>query len=442
MHPTALSEFLTRVELTLDDITIKDHLYIWGRNPELSVAEFMARSRVDGVIPHFQDLNVKGAIVKSKSPISIGKCGAILKQAEIIDRVSLDIEPDKLFSIIFDFLNSEYMEDKAYWGISKYGSGYDIGQLEDESFDFSERLLDAAKKSLKKMKVRKTQILHEYNKEALSPRKLQRRKVLESGFEIITWFQLTDPAQVVIGFTRQIIDIDGFAKRDADRPHKRPLLLLGLALARTMVNLVSVQENRHILPVYDPFCGMGSIPAEAYMIGVPAYGSDIDPECVTQTQENLTWLSSRRQYRQSSGKFPRNHIFEMDITQPNLEIVDEFIKSFSGSIVAETNLLTPLKTYPSQSQAFLMLDEFERNYHNYLRGITQILPTGGVGVMVFPQIHTDINTREKLNVELMLKNYRCKILAVTINNASFPAMFVHNWKNPIIERLIVVFQKK
>ena len=122
--------------------------------------------------------------------------------------------------------------------------------------------------------------------------------------------------------------------------------------------------------------------------------------------------------------------------------MDEFFKSFSGSIVAETNLLTPLKAYPSQSQTFLMLDEFERNYHDYLRGITQILHTGGVGVMVFPQIHTDINTREKLNVEQMLKNYGCKILAVMVNNISFPAMFVHNWKNPIIERLIVVFQKK
>ncbi len=437
MHLTALSAFLPQIELTPNDITPKDHLYIWGRNPEMSVAEFVARSRVEGVIPHFQDLTVKGAIVKAKSPISITSCGAILKQAEIIGRVSVDIGSDELFSIIYDFLNSEYMEDKCSWAISNYN--HESYQSKDDFLFFSDRLQGVVKKCLKKMKVRKTQILHEYNQDAISPRKLQRKEVLDSGFELIAWFQ---PTHVVIGFTRQSIDIDGFAIRDAKRPHKRPLLLLGLALARTMVNLISVQENHHLLPIYDPFCGMGSIPAEAYMIGVSAYGSDIDPECIIQTKENLLWLSSRRQYRQSSGKFPQNHIFEMDITNPNLEIVDEFLKSFSGSIVAETNLLTPLKTYPSQSQTFLMLDEFERNYHDYLRGITQILHTGGVGVMVFPQIHTDINTREKLNVEQMLKIYGCKILAVMVNNISFPAMFVHNWKNPIIERLIVVFQKK
>ncbi|MHA1672262.1 MAG: TRM11 family SAM-dependent methyltransferase [Promethearchaeota archaeon] len=437
MNPTALSAFLPQIELTPDDISSNDHLYIWGRNPEMSVAEFVARSRVEGVNPHFQDLNVKGAVIKSKSPVSISNCGSILKRAEIIDRVSLDIDADELFSIIYDFLNSEYMEDKCSWGISNYN--HESYRSMDDFLFFSDRLQGAVKKSLKKMKVRKTQILHEYNQDAISPRKLQRKEVLDSGFELIAWFQ---PTHVVIGFTRQSIDIDGFAIRDAKRPHKRPLLLLGLALARTMVNLISVQENRHLLPIYDPFCGMGSIPAEAYMIGVSAYGSDIDPECVTQSQENLRWLSSRRQYRQSSGKFPQNQIFEMDITKPNFEIVDEFLKSFSGSIVAETNLLTPLKTYPSQSQANLMLDEFERNYHNYLQGITQILHSGGVGVMIFPQIHTDINTREKLNVEQMLKNYRCKILAVMVNNLSYPAIFVHNWKNPIIERLIVVFQKK
>ena len=34
-------------------------------------------------------------------------------------------------------------------------------------------------------------------------------------------------------------------------------------------------------PVYDPFSGGGSIPLEAQRLGLPAYGSDLNPVAVT-----------------------------------------------------------------------------------------------------------------------------------------------------------------
>ena len=33
----------------------------------------------------------------------------------------------------------------------------------------------------------------------------------------------------------------------------------------------------HAPPVYDPFCGGGSIPLEAQRLGLRAYGSDLNP---------------------------------------------------------------------------------------------------------------------------------------------------------------------
>ena len=50
----------------------------------------------------------------------------------------------------------------------------------------------------------------------------------------------------------------GWLIRDEYRPHTRPLLLLGLALARSMVNLINIEKNNRAIEIYYPFCGMGS----------------------------------------------------------------------------------------------------------------------------------------------------------------------------------------
>lgn len=436
MNPPALHDFLERISLSPSEITHEDFLYIFGRNPELSLAEIIARYHVHGIEPVFRDITVKGAVLQGSKPISISHCGSVLRRCDIITRIPYTISAESLYKYLFDYLDSEYMEDKANWAISNYN--LDTFNPKEFSLSFSDRVYNQVKQVLKKIRIRKTQLLREFEKNAISPRKLQRKEVLERGFEIVLWFQ---PDHVILAYTREVIDIDGFAKRDMDRPNKRPLLLLGLALARTMVNLVSIKENRHHLPIYDPFCGMGSIPAEAYMLGVEAYGSDIDVDCVGQTQENLHWLSTNRKYRQDAGTFPKNQIFQMDVTKP-LPTVFPWADPFTGSIVAETNLLTPLKSYPTHIMAQQMLHEFEHNYHQYLQGLTSFLDAGGIGVMIFPQIHTEENSREKLNVERLLGEYNCKILSVSVNGVEYPAYFVHNWKNPIIERLIVVFQKK
>ena len=109
--------------------------------------------------------------------------------------------------------------------------------------------------------------------------------------------------------------------------------------------------------------------------------------------------------------------------------------------MAETNLLTPLKTYPSPSEAHKLLQIFELNYRGYLQGIAQILPSLGIGVLIFPQLHTSTHERVSLNVERLLSMNGLQICQVRANSVKFPAMFVHAWKEPIIERQIVVLKK-
>jgi tRNA G10 N-methylase Trm11 len=203
-----------------------------------------------------------------------------------------------------------------------------------------------------------------------------------------------------------------------------------------MINLVNL-GNPNVTKIYDPFCGMGSIVGEAYCLGFETWGSDIDPQCVRQTKDNMEWLSRKKKYHSQNSLFPLDHIFRMDITAPN----KNFSQKYNGSLVAEPNLLSPLKDYPTAHIAKQMMIEFENNYFSYFQGINQILKSGQIGVLIFPRIHTNQNNRVVFNYRELLANFNCSIVEFEVKNIYIPAVFIHAWKKHIIEREIVVFQK-
>ena len=429
MQLPKIREVIQRITLDPKSVSSSEKLYIFGRNPELSLGELLARYAICGEIPKIHDLTPYGAIVQSPSHISIAHCGAVLKRCSIIGSVPLTFQEELVTTLLKAGLETQYLEEKCSWGISIYNCPSPaLGTR------LHTQLHQIMKYALKANRIRKAFLIRDPDSLVLNPRKLNRKGVIESGIELVVWYR---PQEMVLCITDEVIDIDAFAKRDTARPHQRPLLQLGLALGRAMINLVSVEQNRHTLPIYDPFCGMGSIVSEAYLLGLTAFGSDIDPLCVTQSQENLHWISRQKVHRKKLGGFPLENIFLMDVTTPD----PEFVKNFSGSIVAETNLLTPLKTYPSPSEAHKLLQTFELNYRGYLQGIAQILPSQGIGVLIFPQLHTSTHERVSLNVERLLSMNGLQICQVRANSVKFPAMFVHAWKEPIIERQIVVFKK-
>lgn len=70
-----------------------------------------------------------------------------------------------------------------------------------------------------------------------------------------------------------VLDRAGF---EARRPHRRPFwrsIAMPPRKARCMVNLSGVHPGGTLL---DPFCGTGTVPIEAALVGVRTYASDID----------------------------------------------------------------------------------------------------------------------------------------------------------------------
>ncbi len=428
-----ISEIFQDISFPENKISNSDKLYIFGRNPELSLAEIIARYNVNDnqTSPVIKDLSAKGIIIESKKHISIKNCGAVLKNCKIISVFLKNTPISDIKPVLETHINGEYIIDKSNWGISSYNDEFSHNATLNP-----QTLHILAKKGFKNIGVKKAYFTPPMEGNILTPQKLLRKKIIDDGIEFVLWYRKSD---VILCQTEEVIDIDLFAKRDKERPHKRLMLLLGLALARTMINLVSIEKNNHNLPIYDPFCGMGSIVQEAFILGLQAMGSDIDESCVIRSKENLNWISQSRgkKFQEIFGIFPSDKIFEMDVTAPNIPL----LQNFKGSIVAEPNLLTPLKSYPLILEAKKMINQFEQNYNRYLKGINQILPTGGLCVLIFPQIHTAENIRLSLEIERLLKKHNFKICEIKANNANFPAFFLHAWKNPIIERQIVVFKK-
>lgn len=119
----------------------------------------------------------------------------------------------------------------------------------------------------------------------LSTAQVLHNKLIGAGYE---WCLLEQGGRWHYGRTVWIQDLEGFSKRDYDKPAadaKRGML--PPKLARVMVNLAARPVGDRI---YDPFCGSGAVLIESMLLDYRALGSDISPRAATDTMQNLKWL--------------------------------------------------------------------------------------------------------------------------------------------------------
>lgn len=92
----------------------------------------------------------------------------------------------------------------------------------------------------------------------------------------------------LIGKTTWQQDIAAYTKRDRDRPSRDAKIgMLPPKLAQIMLNLAQVSSTSQ---VYDPFCGTGVILTETLIKKAHIAGSDVDPEMVNASLQNLHWF--------------------------------------------------------------------------------------------------------------------------------------------------------
>lgn len=175
-------------------------------------------------------------------------------------------------------------------------------------------------------------------------------------------------------------NIDEYTLRDRYLPQAHGARgMLPPKLARIMVNL-AIEDNRQIT-IYDPFCGTGRVLMEALLLGQKIMGSDIDPDAIRATQENLTWLKTKFKIDQT-----------LDLTHDLFVSAIKDIKNHlePGSceaIVTEPYLGPPQTSKISSEEQDQLFTSIKEIYLDLLEQAKIVLKPGGILVTVFPVIN-------------------------------------------------------
>lgn len=192
----------------------------------------------------------------------------------------------------------------------------------------------------------------------------------------------------VVYVTQAVQDIEGFSHRDYERPRVDTRSgMLPPKLSRIMINLAG---GKQISSLHDPFCGSGTVLMEAVDLGIAQVsGSDLSEKAVDDTKENLQWLSN-----QPRENTPTSWVKKIDATTLSSHITAESIQA----IVTEPYMGTPLRGRESLSLLQKQANELKRLYRNVLIELHTVLKTNGVVVMIFPSFYwndTWIHTIDK-----------------------------------------------
>lgn len=132
-----------------------------------------------------------------------------------------------------------------------------------------------------------------------------------------------------LGETLAVFDFSDWSKRDFGRPAASPHQgMLPPRVARMMVNL-GLPSGQQKPVVLDPFCGVGTILAEALLSGCQVGGLDSDPRQIEKARRNLAWLQQSYNLdnqnvvlqtgnaRKTSRSFP-GLVIDAIVTEPDL----------------------------------------------------------------------------------------------------------------------------
>lgn len=89
----------------------------------------------------------------------------------------------------------------------------------------------------------------------------------------------------------EVQNINWWSKKDYGRPVSQPKAgMLPPKIARQLVNIALPQPITRDTLILDPFCGVGTLLAEALELGSSVIGSDINALFIEQAQQNLDWF--------------------------------------------------------------------------------------------------------------------------------------------------------
>lgn len=251
-------------------------LFILGRQPALGLAELESRFGSAAVHP----AGDQAAVVNvNPSEVSFNQLGGSIKLAKLlIELPTTDWEDlthyiNKTIPKHLDFLP----EGKLKFGLSAYGLKVDVATINRSTLWL--------KKAIKKAG-RSVRIVPNSELALGSAQVIHNQMTSPLGMELIL---VRDGDKTLLAQTVAEQNIEAYAARDQGRPKRDAKVgMLPPKLAQIIINLSAPTKDSSIL---DPFCGTGVILQEAVLMGLNAYGTDLEQRMVDYTQENVVeWL--------------------------------------------------------------------------------------------------------------------------------------------------------
>lgn len=239
------------------------YLFVPGRTPLLSLHELHA------MLPG-ADITDAGSCILVSSPKElnpaslISELGGIVKIAVVRGRIT-HITAEELLP----FLSASESGGRVTFGISMYtDAAVPVTELLHEIKD---RLTDSGVSG---------RYVAGHGKEPLSSVVVSKEHVTEliiAGKE----------GEFTVGTTESVQDFEQWSSRDRGRRFADAKAgMLPVKVARMVVNIALGADSAG-KSLLDPFCGMGTIVAEAYLRGAHSWGSDVSPEAVEKARENI-----------------------------------------------------------------------------------------------------------------------------------------------------------
>ena len=358
---------------------MKEYIFVFGREPELSFLE---------VIGYFQSHDVNYKLVEWRKEIAV----FLLEDLDfelLIKRLGGTVKIAEIF------LEYKYKgtENKLNFGISVYsGDG--------------SKLRDYLQREFKKEKVKA--VFRKSRDKTFMPSEIFAKNLID--FVVYNKYYAR---------TIAVFNPKDYKERDETRPRQILLHQVSLRLARILVNLSFAKHN-----LLDPFCGVGTILQEAMISGIDVYGVDIDSESAEASKENLNWLKE---------KYNLKNNFKV-IKGDSGKLAKYFRRNEIHAVATEPDLGPYYRKMPSKEEVDGVVKTLENLYSDFFLGLRQVMKKSGKVAIVLPRLKYKNRYRD-VDVNKIISQSGFKLF-VADKRVKLPIIS----KGRFLDRMIYVFE--
>ncbi len=331
---------------------------ILGRQPGLGLAELESLYGAENISRIASQV---AGISLATSEVNFARLGGSTRLARVIATVPntlwKDVEKQLAKSVVE--LANELPEGKIQLGLSAFDIPITSAKLNATGLTLKKVLRSKTGRSVRvtpnpELELNTAQVLHNH-------------LTAQTGIEFLV---IAHGSETLIARTTDVQDIDSYTVRDRGRPKRDARVgMLPPKLAQIIINLAATTTTPSLdTVVLDPFCGTGVVLQEANIMGLSAYGTDLEPRMVEYSNTNSAWLDDTLQLPPS---------------RTTCEVGDATMYAWQtmpvNLVASETYLGRAFTLAPSHdmleqtsSDVNLILKKFLRNIHGQLQPGTRL----------------------------------------------------------------------